>query len=470
MAAEYGEELTERELEVVEQVAQGLTNREVAERLYLSPNTIKVHLRNIFTKAGVASRTELSMMAVQEGWIEVPGVETEEDDEPTSEAPSDETPETATEATTEAAEEESPVESAGVALIPPTWSRRRWLALSFGLVLALLVLFLPRRPARPTATAAGARDVFQDASGPETVVSVLEMEDGWQELPPLPVRRARIGLTAAEGRLYAVGGMTEDGVTDRLDIYDIEAATWQRGAPRPLALANAGAVVVGETLIVPGGCDAEGQPAATTHLYDLAGDAWREGADLPTAICASAMTTYEDQVYLFGGWDGAAYRALAYVYDPAADAWSSLPAPIEARGFGAAAVLSDRIFYVGGYDGAREWNTCEAYLTESGRWEPCAPMLQSRGGLGLAAIGGHLYAIGGGWDTYLGFNERYDPATGSWTVRETPIVGEWFNLGVTPWETSIYVVGGWGGDYLNRTYALEVLPWRVFIPTTFSSP
>jgi DNA-binding CsgD family transcriptional regulator/N-acetylneuraminic acid mutarotase len=451
MAAEYGEELTERELEVVEQVAQGLTNREVAERLYLSPNTIKVHLRNIFTKAGVASRTELSMMAVQEGWIEVPGAETEEEDEATSEAP-------AAEAAAEATEEEPPVESAGVALIPPTWSRRRWLLLGVGLVLALLVIFLPRRPARQAATAAGAKDVFQDAAEPENVVSVLEMEDGWQELPPLPVRRARIGLTAAGGRLYAIGGMTEDGVTDRLDIYDVEAATWQRGAPRPLALANASAVIVGETMVVPGGCDAEGQPVATTHLYDLAEDAWRAGADLPTAICAYAMTTYEDKVYLFGGWDGAAYRALAYAYDPASDAWTSLPAPMEARGFGAAAVLSDRIFYVGGYDGTREWNTCEAYLTEAGQWEPCAPMLQSRGGLGLAAIGGHLYAIGGGWDTYLGFNERYDPAIDSWTVRETPIVGEWFNLGVTTWETSIYVVGGWGGDYLNRTYALEVLP------------
>lgn len=463
MAAEYGEELTERELEVVEQVAQGLTNREVAERLYLSPNTIKVHLRNIFTKAGVSSRTELSMMAVQEGWIVVPGAETEEDVEATSEAPE-------AEATTEATKEEPLVESVGVALIPPAWSRRRWLLLGLGLVLALLVLFLPRRSVRPTATAAGAKDVFQDTAASEGVVSVLEMEDGWQELPPLPVRRARIGLTAAEGRLYAVGGMTEDGVTDRVDIYDIEAATWQRGAPRPLALANAGAVVVGETMIVPGGCNAEGQPAATTHLYDLAEDEWRAGADLPTPICAYAMTTYEDQVYLFGGWDGATYQALAYAYDPAEDAWTSLPAPLDARGFGAAAALSDRIFYIGGYDGAREWNTCEAYLTETGRWESCASMLQSRGGLGLAAIGGHLYAIGGGWETYLGFNERYDPATGSWTVRETPIVGEWFNLGVTTWETSIYVVGGWGGDYLNRTYALEVLPWRVFIPTTFTSP
>jgi hypothetical protein len=56
-------------------------------------------------------------------------------------------------------------------------------------------------------------------------------------------------------------------------------------------------------------------------------------------------------------------------------------------------------------------------------------------------------------------------------VLETPIVGEWRNLGAVPWETAIYVTGGWSGtDFLNRTYAVEVMPWRVFIPGTFRSP
>jgi LuxR family maltose regulon positive regulatory protein len=50
--------MTEREVELLTLIADGLTNRQIAERLYLSPHTVKVHVRNIFAKLGVASRTQ----------------------------------------------------------------------------------------------------------------------------------------------------------------------------------------------------------------------------------------------------------------------------------------------------------------------------------------------------------------------------------------------------------------------------
>jgi LuxR family maltose regulon positive regulatory protein len=52
------EPLSERELEVLGLIAQGLTNREVAARLFLTLNTVKVHTRNIYGKLDVHSRTE----------------------------------------------------------------------------------------------------------------------------------------------------------------------------------------------------------------------------------------------------------------------------------------------------------------------------------------------------------------------------------------------------------------------------
>ena len=52
------EPLSERELEILQLVAEGLTNREIASRLYLSLNTVKAHTRNIYGKLGVNNRTQ----------------------------------------------------------------------------------------------------------------------------------------------------------------------------------------------------------------------------------------------------------------------------------------------------------------------------------------------------------------------------------------------------------------------------
>ncbi len=464
MPAEPGEPLSEREIEIVELVAAGLTNREIAIRTYLSPNTVKVHLRNIFTKTGVASRTELTVLAMQEGWIAVPGA---------TEAPAGAVASIPAEASVQ-------MEPALPAL--PPWPRARWAALAAGLIVALVALLLPRQPAGQAAvpTASG----LVDQTTAEHVADAPVGDNGgarWDELTPLPVRRARMGVAAQDNSIYVVGGSMEDGPTGRLDIYDVDTALWRSGAPRPAALANVGIVALPEKagnpyrLLVPGGCDASGAPQAITHLYDPESDTWSEGAPLPQPLCAYALTEHDGRAYLFGGWNGAAYQAVGYVYDSGSNTWTEIAHPAGARGFGAAATLVDangliRIFYVGGYDDEREWATCEVYLPEANRWDGCAPMLLPRGGLGLAAIGARVYAIGGGWTAYLGFNERYDPATDTWTVVQTPIVGEWRNLGLVAYDTSLYVVGGWSGDYLNRVYAIEVLPWRVFIPTTFFSP
>ena len=60
-------ELTESEFAVVSLVAQGATNREVAERLYLSPYTVNSHLRHVFGKLGIRSRVELARLAAGRG-------------------------------------------------------------------------------------------------------------------------------------------------------------------------------------------------------------------------------------------------------------------------------------------------------------------------------------------------------------------------------------------------------------------
>jgi DNA-binding CsgD family transcriptional regulator len=57
--------LTAQEFRIATFVSQGLSNREVAAQMFLSPRTVDFHLRNIFTKLGIASRTELANLQLQ---------------------------------------------------------------------------------------------------------------------------------------------------------------------------------------------------------------------------------------------------------------------------------------------------------------------------------------------------------------------------------------------------------------------
>ena len=64
--------LTDRERQVLCSVAKGLSNEEVAERLYLSVTTIKTHLARVFTKLGVRDRAQAVVVAYESGLV-VPG-------------------------------------------------------------------------------------------------------------------------------------------------------------------------------------------------------------------------------------------------------------------------------------------------------------------------------------------------------------------------------------------------------------
>ena len=59
-------ELTPQELQVARFVGEGLSNKEVAAQLFLSPRTIDAHLRSVFAKLGITSRTQLARMALEE--------------------------------------------------------------------------------------------------------------------------------------------------------------------------------------------------------------------------------------------------------------------------------------------------------------------------------------------------------------------------------------------------------------------
>ena len=64
------DDLTEREKEVLQLVARGATNREVAQNLVISENTVNFHMKNILAKLHASNRAEAAVRALREGFVE----------------------------------------------------------------------------------------------------------------------------------------------------------------------------------------------------------------------------------------------------------------------------------------------------------------------------------------------------------------------------------------------------------------
>jgi two-component system, NarL family, nitrate/nitrite response regulator NarL len=64
--------LSDREMEIVQLVAQGFQNKEIGKKLFISENTVKNHLHNIFDKLGVSDRLELALYAIHHRLIDKP--------------------------------------------------------------------------------------------------------------------------------------------------------------------------------------------------------------------------------------------------------------------------------------------------------------------------------------------------------------------------------------------------------------
>ena len=433
--------LSEREIEVLKLVADGKTNQQIARELVISPNTVKVHLRNIFEKLGVQSRTEATMEAVRRGWVTVgggmPAAGAAGEAEPGPVEPV----------------EEPPAVPAPLA----TWQRIYMVVAAVLIAAGLLASAGWQAPGR-----AGHVTPFSDIGQAQIGAVARNPVSRWIVRAPIPAARSRMAVATDGVRLYVIAGETADGITDQVLFYDRSANAWQTAAAKPTATANIAAVRIGDRIYVAGGTLADGQSADVLEVYDPQADAWETRAALPFPLAAYAAAELDGRLYLFGGWDGVRFRADTLIYDPAGDRWSSGSAMPEPRGFHAASALGGRIYVAGGFDGRHELASVLVYDpaaegTAAGPWSSRAALSQPRGGLGLVALGARLYAIGGGWTEALSFNEQYDASADAWSRIETPIAGQWRNLGAVVLGNKVYALGGWSGGYLDNNEEYQAL-------------
>lgn len=428
--------LSDREREVLQLLVTGATNLQIARRLVISPNTVKVHLRNIYDKMGVQSRTEASMVAVREGWV---GVQ---------------------------APEQPPPASAVSRQLPPVaaWQRVYLVA---SLIFVLMAATIPTlNSGREATTRTG------DLNDPPVLAELEGANPGseqWKLGANIPTARSRFALVAFEDRLYAIAGATADGVTANVQIYDPVSNGWLPGAPKLTSVSNVAAVALDGSIFVPGGYTSDGEVADILEIYNPRQDTWRAGPSIPGPLCGYAIAALDGALYTFGGWDGKEYLTEVYSYDPVAGQWSEGHPLSQPRAFAAAVTIDDKILLAGGWDGKQEQRLVEEYdpvAASQGKspWSMRSSMSAPRGGLALAAVGSEIYAIGGGWRQWLEFNERYDPDSNTWSTIPSPLVGQWRHLGAAVLEGRVFAMGGWSHGHLAVNAQYRTLYYRIHFP------
>jgi DNA-binding CsgD family transcriptional regulator/N-acetylneuraminic acid mutarotase len=466
-------QISEREREILRLVATGATNQQIAHQLNISINTVKVHLRNIFGKIGVASRTEATVFAVRNGLVQI----SEAAVAPTAVAdvlpneaepllaPLDaadiftDTPDVAHEWTT------TPIEPI-VVVHPP--AARRWLWLLGGglltaLLIAVIITFYVTRSSMP---------VIPTAAPPSASELTPDTRTRWKTLAPMPSGRSGFALTSYNSDtnhyFYVVGGETNGTVSNQLLRYEPGSNTWTALTSKPTAVSDIQAEVIGNKVYVPGGRLASGTISDAFESYDPRRDKWATLKPLPGKLSGYALAAFEGKLYLFGGWDGQNYHAEVWQYDPDLDKWSAKSPMQTARAFADTAVpeRQGRIYIIGGENASGALTANESYNPAeddgSGRpWSTKAPLPEPTSHLAVATTGRTIFVIGG---SNAGKQLlQYSVALDSWKPDTLPIE-PLRDLRAEANIDKLYIIGGQNGSTSSMaTYEYQA-NYNVFLP------
>ncbi len=437
-------ELTERELEILKLLATGCSNKEIAQRLVISSNTVKVHLRNIFAKIGASSRTEAAMYAVNNGLAQHKVV----------------TPNSSeNEARTQV------IQKTDEAFVKRTKSLR-W-------IISLLssMLFLGMAGWGFYFTHGFGLNIGFKATTSPTLPPTPTALPRWKRMADMPTARSGLAVVAYDNSVYAIGGETLSGITGAVESYNLQSNSWQKRLSKPLAVTDINAAVIGGKIYVPGGRLAPGKATNVLDIYDPRLDQWEQGPPLPLSLSGYAMVAFEGRLYLFGGWDGEEYQNSVLVFDPSRNSWSvRTPMPTR-RAFAGAAVVNESIYVIGGFDGSQILTNNEVYTPSQDEdngtaWSKAADLPEGRCAMGVTSLTDIIYLLGGKSITETPITQLYFvPTTNLWAKLEEPAISIGEGIGLASLGNYLIVVGGRDGQRsINQIQAYQAI-YTILLPS-----
>lgn len=440
---EYGESLSQREIDVLKCVADGSTNKEVASVLSISPYTVKTHLKNIYTKLGTSSRTEAIRVGMEQGVLLIPG---QSESEPVVVARPESVVETAvlpqTDETT-----------------PPSSSTTRW---RLWLLLGVLLLGVM------VATAWVSGWVSLAPSEELQTFTVKEISPTWR-VADVPLEPAAFVASSSVGLVsYRIGGMDTSGVLNEVWAVDTLEKTTTAVTSKPTAVSHAAAATLGGEIYVVGGIDESGEATAIVEVFSPSANAWRLIAPLPQPLSGAFAVADLNALYLFGGHNGETAVDNAYRYDPLRNEWEALSAMSSPRAYAAGGLIDGEIYVVGGENATGVLAQCDKLSLATINWSSCPSMEMARShAKGVVTIG-KLFLFGGAGGASLG--EIYSPDSQSWELIEAPeplqTLSQWEGAGVTLAEREIYIIGGMmNGRVTDQTYIYTPFSNRIYLPS-----
>lgn len=446
-------ELSEREVEILRLLATGASNKEIAQMLVISPNTVKVHLRNIFEKLGVVSRTEATLTAMRMGLVESVGVPRAEAMEGESQSGLLTT---------------LPESTAQLQALPKPNALKRWLGWVAVLVfvtagvLAIILLASPPQQAQST-------------PAPSIIAPTLvAAAPRWQVNLSLPEGRSAMAGATFESALYLFGGTGAEGASGATLRFTPSAARWETLAAKPTPVSDAQAAVLGEKIYIPGGRSTNGQPINVLEAFSPRQNKWEQLAPLPVALSGYALAAFDGDLYLLGGWNGKQYTANVFSYDPDSNTWQAHRDMPVALGLAAAVTQENRIYLIGGTDGQTALSSVRVYFPSRERagsdpaWEDRAPMPEGRYGMGAVSLASMIYVVGGESDT--------KPENGLAPLQFMPYQNRWERFERAPaitgskvtllaLDTRLHVIGGQTAEGLSASHLTYQAIYTISLPS-----